>query len=239
LLAQEAYHEVLKRRQRWLESVPKLVGGVIEGTGPDGAAPAFSRVDRTEQKAAVRFLNDYAFATPARLLDPRVVNRLRPAGVVTDLADQGRAILRSLFQPGRFDRLADAELIAPDKAYPIGELLADVQAGLWAELHHASPRIDPLRRELQATYLELLGVELETDGRRPPGRHDLRAAALAALAGLRAEITKALSKTSHPATRAHLTDSCRTIGAMLQGDKKETRAERVGGAHRASKDPHH
>ncbi len=190
---------------------------------------------KEKQKEAVKFLLDHAFTTPTKMLNPAVVNQFKYSGVVNDVLDQQRALLRSLFSSSRLTRLLDAEVLAGDKAYTVLDLVTDVQAGLWSELKGETPKIDPLRRTLQRAYLDLLRSEFEThDGAAgpagprgipgffdPPARSaELRAVARQALHDLSKQITGAVSRTKDVATTAHLQDSITEIETILAEKKK-------------------
>jgi hypothetical protein len=222
-LLEEVYGSLLNHRRMWLDAVVKQVGGVVEHRTLGGRGDeTFVRVPRDKQKAAVKFLLDNAFRTPVKLLDPQVVNRFKHTGVADEIARQQRRHLADLFAAPRLNRMLDAELLTPDGAYTVVELVADVQDGLFAELKADAPKVDPLRRLLQRAYLDTLKREFEgTDpamGR--PRATELRAAARVALETLHADLGAALRKTADPATRAHVADCAREIEVMLADAKK-------------------
>ena len=221
-LLEEVYHEMLNQRQMWFRAVVKQVGGVVEYRTLGGRGEeTFVRVPRDKQKAAVRFLIENAFTTPTRLLDPKVLNRFKFVGVAGDVTRQQRQLLGDLFNPARLSRLVDTELLTPDAAYPVAELVADVQDGIFSELKADAPKIDPLRRALQRAYLDTLKREFEPEGTPARGRpSELRAAARASLGSLQREIADARRKTRDPATAAHLADCYHEIETLLSDAKK-------------------
>jgi hypothetical protein len=233
-LLEEVYGEILSHRARWFGAVVKQVGGVVEYRTLGGrGGEAFVRVPKDKQKEAVKFLLDHAFTTPTKLLNPGIINQFKYTGAAAGIAAQQRQLLATLLSADRLARLADAELLAPDKAYTVVELVTDLQDGLFAELKTDSPRIDPLRRQLQRAYLDLLKAEFQPTATVPPPGNvpavggsaarqasELRAVARLALAQLAKQLEQAKSKTTEPLTLAHITDLASEIQALLSPEKK-------------------
>jgi len=176
----------------------------------------------------VLFLLDTAFTTPKKLLNPAVINRFRHSGVASDVLSMQKNLLQSLLAPVRMNRLFDAEVIAPNEAYTAVELVTDLQTGLWSELTAKQPKIEPLRRELQRAYLELLLAEFEpTSGAAgapaPKGGSnvsELRSVARTALRDLAKRISGAIPQVTEAATLSHLEDAASQIDAALTHKKK-------------------
>jgi hypothetical protein len=237
-LLEEVYGEILGHRSRWFSAVAKNVGGVVEYRTLAGrGTETFVRVPKDKQKEAVKFLLDNAFTTPTKLLNPAVVNQFKYTGAASGIASQQRVLLSSLLSPARLGRLADAELLSPDKAYTAVELVADLQDGIFSELKADAPKIDPLRRQLQRAYLDLMkaefapasaaastggpvlprGLELPTASR---GSSELRAVARLSLAALGKQLDAAKGKAKDPLTAAHLADLSSEIAELLSDKKK-------------------
>jgi hypothetical protein len=234
-LLEEAYQAILTHERNWFSGVAKLVGGVREHRTLAGrGGETFVRVPKAKQKAAVHFLLEHAFVTPKRLLNPAIVSQFRYSGVASDVLSMQKGLLRTLLSADRLNRLFDAEVLDSDKAYTVVELVGDVQDGLWSELKAEQPRIEPLRRELQRTYLHLLKSEFEPAATTPTtpvpiGRRrgmtservsELRSAARSALRDLAKQITAVLPNVKDPATRVHLEDTNSEIEAALTAKKK-------------------
>ncbi|MCS6865596.1 MAG: zinc-dependent metalloprotease [Gemmataceae bacterium] len=235
-LLEDVYGEILSHRGRWFAAVAKQVGGVVEYRTLGGrGGEAFVRVPKDKQKEAVKFLLDHAFTTPTKLLNPGIINQFKYTGAAAGIATQQRQLLASLLAPDRLARLADAELLTPEKAYTVVELVTDLQDGLFAELKTDSPKIDPLRRQLQRAYLDLLKAEFQPpasgatsapgnvpslggSGSRPTS--ELRAVARLTLAQLAKQLEQAKSKTTEPLSLAHITDLESEIKALLNLEKK-------------------
>src|SRR5205085_11566647 len=151
---------IISHRTRWFLAVAKQVGGVVEYRTLGGrGGETFVRVSKDKQKEAVKFLIDNAFATPTKLLNPGVVNQFKFSGAASSVTGQQRSVLTSLLGAPRMARLFDAEVLLGDKAYTPVELVDDLQAGIFSELKGAEPKIDPIRRQLQRTYVDILKNE--------------------------------------------------------------------------------
>ena len=234
----EMYEAVLARRQEWLESVVKLVGGVEEtrtlaGLGGD----EFSRVSRDRQEAAVQFVLENLH-TPKVFLPPDVMNNIGPFAVTSALANQQTALVDDLLSGMLYEVMNEHAILDPAAAYPLVEYLGDVQAGLFDELQAGAPQIDAMRRQLQRHYLAKLAEQLAGfDSEVAPsinlitGREnyvqeflsaqgqgtDLRAAVRYNLKILAGEIEAALPAAADITTQAHLADLLDTIDSILSG----------------------
>jgi hypothetical protein len=232
-LLKDSYGTVLQHRRNWFNAVAKQVGGVVESRVLAGrGGQTFSRVPRDKQKDAVKFLLENAFITPTKLLNPAVLNQFKYSGAASEVISQQRSLLGNLLAPSRLNRLLDAEVLCPaDQCYTAVELLNDVQDGVWSELKSDAPKIDPVRRGLQRTYLEILKNEFEhkssgdaprvfpTFGDEGGKAPELRAVARAALEELHKRIDAALPKAKDPITKAHLKDMASEIDSILDAKK--------------------
>ncbi len=153
--------------------------------------------------------------------------------MATDITSQQTALLRSLLSPARIRRLLDAEVLLGDKAYTALDLMTDVQDGVWSEVGTEKVKIDPLRRNLQRTYLENMKAELAPKPEAPQGQGvpfpiqgggetgsgDFKAIARDVLTTLKSKIDAAVPKAADAITRVHLQEASHEIDAMLT-DKK-------------------
>ena len=112
------------------------------------------------------------------------------------------------------------------------------RTGIFSELKTEEPKIDPIRRALQRSYVDILKNEFTPPGgsggsvipgnpRRGGiilggggGPSELRGVARIALAKLEKEIGTAKGKAKDSATVAHLTDLQAEIKAILSEEKK-------------------
>lgn len=241
---EEAYSAIMMHRRNWFNAVSKQVGGVKESrtlAGP-GRGQQFSRVPVEKQKEAVKFLVENCFTTPKNLLNPEVVNQFKFSGVASDVMGLQRSVLSGLLNASRLNRLLDAEVIDPENAFPVSELVTEVQAGVWSELKADAPKTDPLRRNLQRAYIEILKKEFESQpegglnvGRLPRGlaifdfgpsrSAELRAVARISLRDLARQIEAALPKVKDTTTRAHLQDSLAEINDVFENGSKKKASE--------------
>jgi hypothetical protein len=228
-LLEEVYDEMLSHRLRWFNAVAKQVGGVVEHRTLGGrGGEAFIRVSKDKQKEAVKFLLDNAFTTPTKLINPGLINQFKYYGASRDISAQQRLLLSGLLSANRLSRLSDAELLAPDKAYTSMELVLDLQEGLFSELKTDAPKIDPLRRQLQRAYLDLLKAEFQppaasgaAGGPTVRPASELRAVARVTLTQLTTQLEASKKKTKDPLTVAHIDDLNSEIAAILAADKKK------------------
>jgi uncharacterized protein DUF4953 len=151
---------------------------------------------------------------------------------------QQRQLLSSLLSASRLARLFDAEVLSGDKAYTPVELVDDLQAGIFSELKAGEPKVDPIRRQLQRSYIDILKTEFNPPmvdiggpilpgprrgggfGEPPPRTSELRGVARVALAKLEKEIATAKEKAKDAASIAHLGDLQSEIKEILAQGKK-------------------
>ncbi len=235
-LLKETYQSILMHRGNWLRSVAMMVGGVVE-TRSMGRGEAFHRLPRERQQEAVRFLLEYAFATPRKLLQPNIVNRFKYFDVAGEVMGQQKSLLESLLSGRRFHQLMDAEVTCPEQAYSAMDYLHDVQNGIWGELKEQQPAVDVCRRNLQRAYLEHMHKELNPKEATAsiPGfprsddmsrlfsastrETDFRAVARAALHDLAGRLDAAIPRAKDPMTRVHLQDCRREVELILNPNK--------------------
>ena len=153
------------------------------------------------------------------------------------MAAQQRSLLSSLLSSSRINRLFDAEVLNGDDAYTVVELVGDIQDGVFSELKAGAPKIDPLRRNLQRAYLDILKREFGDSAPAvptiPTGRpsrgggdfsprvSELRSVARVSPKRLDQQIAAAQGKVKDAATVAHLEDIRAQIHDILEpGEKK-------------------
>jgi hypothetical protein len=232
-LLEDTYKTLLAHRRNWFNAVALNVGGVVENRTLGGrGTETFTRVPKETQQKAVKFLNDNAFTTPTKVLNPTIVNRFRYTGVASEVGGQQKSLMQSLLSSGRIRRLMDEELLQNGNAYTVTDLVNDVQNGIFSELTASNPKVDVLRRNLQRSYLEHLKSELvpaDKSGGGPAGGpiffggdaggSDFRAVARVALRRLHSQIQTAVPRAGDGITAAHLQDCEREIDVMLAAKK--------------------
>jgi hypothetical protein len=210
---EELYARMLGQWATELNHVTAIVGGFNSQQkhgGQDGVR--FVIVPKERQAAAVRFLNDNAFATPAWAVKPDVLRRIEPAGALARVNAAQERVLNSLFNNTRFDRLIEQEAIDGVAAYRPADFMSDVRRGIWSEIEAGPVKIDVYRRNLQNSYIDLMSNKLNV---RPSVTDDYRALIKAELRDLNTAINTAMARATDRATRAHLADTRDQIAKAL------------------------
>jgi hypothetical protein len=211
----ELYARMLGQWATELNHVTAIVGGFNsqqKHAGQDGVR--FVVVPKERQAAAVRFLNENAFATPSWALKPEILRRIEPLGATARVNAAQERILNSLFSNTRFDRLVEQEAIDGVVAYRPADFMSDVRRGIWSEIEPGAGavRVDVYRRNLQNSYIDLLSTKLNG---RPSVTDDYRALIKQELRDLSTAISTAMQRTADRATRAHLADARDQIAKAL------------------------
>jgi uncharacterized protein DUF4953/uncharacterized protein DUF5117/uncharacterized protein DUF5118 len=210
----ELYGRMLGQWATELNHVTAIVGGFNsqqKHAGQNGVR--FVIVPKEHQQAAVRFLNENAFATPSWALKADILRRIEAAGALARVNQAQERVLNSLLSNARFDRLVEQEAIDGMAAYKPADFMADVRRGIWSELEGAGPvRIDVYRRNLQNSYIDLLSNKLNV---RPSVTDDYRALIKAELRDLNSALAAASARATDRQTRAHLADARDQIAKAL------------------------
>src|SRR5262249_55195992 len=133
-----------------MNHVSNIVGGFDsqqKNIGQDGVR--FIPVTRERQLAAVKFLQENAFKVPEFAVNPDILRRIEPVGVLDRVKTAQTRVLNSLFDNARLARLIEQEAIDGAASYKPTDFLADVRKGIWSELNSSQVKIDAYRRNLQ------------------------------------------------------------------------------------------
>lgn len=205
------YSRLLGQWSREMGHVAVLIGGYdsrqVHG-GQQGLR--FTPVSKERQQAAARMLLEQGLTNPKWALNPEILRRIEPEGVVTRMRTAHTQILSAMLQPGRMNRLIEQEALEGAKAYAPAEFLSDVRKSVFKELAAPQAKIDAFRRDTQRAYLTLMGQRL--NGRTAAG-DDARALIRAELRALAAQASRAVA--ADAVTRAHLEDVRDQIGKIL------------------------
>jgi len=210
---EELYGRMLGQWATELNHVSAIVGGFNsqqKHIGQNGVR--FVIVPREKQAAAVRFLNENAFATPSWALKPEILRRIEPAGALARVNAAQERVLNSLLNNARFDRLIEQEAIDGMAAYKPADFMSDLRRGIWSEIEAGPVKIDVYRRNLQNSYIDLLSAKLNG---RPAVIDDYRALIKAELRDLSTAINAAMPRATDRQTRAHLADARDQIAKAL------------------------
>jgi hypothetical protein len=201
---EELYGRMLGQWATEMNHVTAIVGGFNSQQkhgGQDGVR--FVIVPKEKQAAAVRFINENAFATPAWALKADILRRIEPAGALARVNAAQERVLNSLLSNTRFDRLIEQEAIDGMASYKPPDFMSDVRRGIWSEIEAGPVKIDVYRRNLQNSYIDLLSAKLNG---RPAVIDDYRALIKAELRDLSNAIGAAMPRAVDRQTRAHLAD---------------------------------
>ncbi len=199
--------------QQWaleMGHVVAIVGGYdSRNKHNDQPGAIYTAAPRQAQARAVKFLSEQALATPTWLLDPAITERLRPSEPGTQLLNRQRGVLRALLDRARTTRLQAQEAALGNQAYRVDELLADLRGGVFGEVS-TNAKVSPDRRNLQRSYLELLGERLNGPGQP---NDDAKAAIRAELKDLKTLFAAKAVAAKDRVQKAHL-------DALLDGSNK-------------------
>ena len=201
----EVYGRMLGQWATELNHVAAIIGGFNSQqkyVGQQGVI--FKPIAREKQMAAVKFLNENSFQTPAWAINPEILRRIEPVGVLDRIRTGQVRVLNSLLSSARINRLVEQESLDGTTAYRPLDFLADVRKGIWTEIYNgAGIKIDAYRRNLQRAYIATLADRVNG---RTAAVDDVRAFFRGELKTLDGELRLAAARTSDRATRLHLED---------------------------------
>jgi len=212
--------------------VTQVVGGVLsqqKHIGQQGVR--FTTVPKAKQAEAVQFLLTSAFQTPTFLVQPEILRRMEPTGVLNRVRNAQNSVMNSLLQSARLDRMVEQSTLEPGSYTPI-EFLTTVRQGIWSELANKGKPIDTFRRNTQRVYIDTLDNRL--NGTAEPS-DEVRALVKGELRATRAAIVAAIPAVTDQASRRHLEDARDQIDAALDSKAQRVRtapAAPGGGAGR-------
>ncbi len=236
----ELYGRMLGQWTLEMNHVGAIVGSVSSQTkyvGQDGRI--FTPTPKARQQAAVAFLNENVFATPKWAVDPEILRRIEPVGVLSRVRNAQNSVLNSLLASAKFARLVEQEAIDGPAAYSPVELLGAVRKGIFTELDGGTVKVDAYRRNLQRAYLDLANTKINSAQTTPVGLPPELAGLFASsgderpfyreeLRTLNGQVSAALAKASDRETRAHLEGVRDQIARIL--DPKFASPGAAGGA---------
>jgi Met-zincin/Domain of unknown function (DUF5117)/Domain of unknown function (DUF5118) len=223
----ELYGRMLGQWTTEMNHVAAIVGGFESQTkyvGQEGRL--FTPVAKERQQLAMKFLAENAFATPRWAIDPEILRRIEPTGVLNRIRNAQSSVLNNLLSSPRFARLVEQQAVDGPSAYAPADFLASARRAVWREVDADQVRVDAYRRNLQRAWLDLANTKVNTNTVIPAGLP----AELAGLAGgsgdekpfyraelrtLNAQIAAALARTADRETRAHLEAARDQIARIL------------------------
>ena len=224
---QELYNQVLGQWNRYMGHVGTVIGGVVRNAKTmDQVGAVYEIVSADKQRTAMEFLAEQALATPTWMLDEDILTRIEHAGAVDRIRQRQVGVINNVLNPGRMQRLIEAEARNGNEAYSLGEMMTDLREAVWTELARGRS-IDAYRRNLQRGYLERMEFLMTEEPTPPPARFasrltavdvsqsDIRAFVRGELNVLKGQIQRALRRSLNTATRYHLEDAVVRIDAIL------------------------
>jgi hypothetical protein len=215
-----------------LGHVANIVGG-YDSEPKTGPVPGvrFTPLAEARQKAAVKFLNENLFKSPAWLEPAEILRKIEPTSGQARLLSLQQSILTGLLSPARTGRLQEHEAILGPKAYTIAKLVGDLRTGIFAEFAAESVKVDPYRRNLQRALVTVLGARLNPPASSPGmgsaapalANDDCRGAIRAELKSLRAMLQAKAQVAADTPTRNHAQDLVDQIAVILDPRGASTR----------------
>jgi len=205
-------------------------GGTVQYKSGGQPGPVYVAMPRARQQAAVRFLNENVFRTPTYLIRPELASRIEAAGMIQRINNAQSRVLTTVLDDGRLVRLLEQEAVNRAAAYPLSSLLDDLRRGIFAEAYAGSPVADAYRRELQNDYVALIDRKLNprptAGGITPqqaaqfgivivPLSDDAKSQLRGELVTLRADVQRAIPRTTDRSTRLHFQGLVHRIGEVL------------------------
>ncbi len=229
------YGEAVGQWGRYMGHVGVIVGGAYTQE-KYGTGPRFRPLEKARQREAVQYLNRTAFQVPPMFLDPAILRRIENSGIVERVRQRQTAVVNSLLQQARLNRLIEFEALAssPGEAYTLSDLMSDLRAGIFGELSQGSVRVNVYRRNLQRAFIAAADARLNppaaaaaavpagfpgAPAATPLAGSDVRAAMRAALQDIDALAASALPKAADGMTRIHLRDLRTEIAKVLDQGK--------------------
>lgn len=151
---QELYNNVYGQYRRYVGHVTANVGGVYEyKKSSDQGEGIYTHVEKAKQQAAVNWLNNNLFATPAWMIDQDILSRIEETGIVERIRGLQDRTLAQLLNPDRLDRMQENDAVNRSDAYSINTMMDDLINGIYSEVRSGStPSL--YRRNLQRTFIE-------------------------------------------------------------------------------------
>ena len=229
----ELYNNLIGQWNRYMGHVGTVVGGVTrtrKRIGQEG--PVYEFVDEATQRRAMDFFARQAFEPPTWMVDEDILSKIENPSTVDRLRGIQVRVVNLILDPGRMQRLIEAEARNGDDHYSLGEMFEDLRASIWGELDTGAS-IGVYRRNLQRGHLERLEYLMTQELSLPffffgglsdfftsvdVSQSDIRAFVRGELHGLQDAIERALRRRLDRTTDLHLRDALARIDDILNPD---------------------
>lgn len=207
-LLKKMYNQVLGQMYREFGHVAALIGGIeidnlMYGQGDEPVHPT----PENEQRAAMKFLLENAFKTPAYLLNNDIISRIGMHGATDNISSRQKRLLNSILNPEVTKRLIDLQSTGYDN-YTVAGMVTDLRFGLFKDSNLFS-------RNLQRAFVDRL---IEFVNGKISDSNDMKAVARGTLLELSSELKEKITARSG-LEKYHLIDLKETIETALQKKK--------------------
>lgn len=212
----EFYNAMVAQYNRYLGHVVANIGGVHENyRSYDEKSIVYIHTDKSRQKAALEFLDEYLFTTPLWLGDKEVLHRIEESGFTERIRGMQERTLSSIFSKDRLLRMQENEALNGKSAFTLAELFSMLNQSVCKEFF-TNKATDVYRRNLHRTYIDQLG-QILTNSDKTLSASDVKALARASLK----EIDNKLRtyQIADAASSNHRNDLRERIAALLDPKK--------------------
>ncbi len=156
---EELYGEMLSVYRRYIYHVVSNVGGVHETLLHKGQVGLpYQVVEKTKQKEALAFLNEYVWTPQYWLVDENLLSKFAKSGKLESLINMNKTVLNQLLGAKRLNTMWDASSTLPGDGLSPQELLD----ALVKDIFNSRTSPDQVERELQKHLVHQL-IQLEND----------------------------------------------------------------------------
>jgi hypothetical protein len=226
------YNRMVAQWSTEMSHVVKVVGGLDSHQVHIGqVGDRFKTVPKAKQVEAVQFLLNNAFTVPAFMIRTDVLRRIQPSGVVDRVRTAQAAVLTSLLQNQRLDRMTEEfTMDGATVAYGPLQFLADVRNGVWSEAAKPGATVSIYRRNVQRAYLENMDQKLNDT---PAPSEEIRMLVKGELRALDRQLVTAMAAPGlDENTRRHFADAREEVATIL--DPRVSRPAPPAGAAAAA-----
>lgn len=217
----ELYGEMLGVWNRYVGHVTTHIGGVYEDTkNPAQSGDVYSMVPKTQQKAAMQWLQENAFASPTWLVDKNILNKIDYAGYTERLRGLQTRHLNRILSFETLGRLIDYNALDATN-YSALEMMRDLRKGIWSEAS-LGKNVSVYRRNLQRAHIDQLEMLMTEDMNRARSRKyynvnqsDVRALVRGELNVLKNRVKSAANSAVNTETKYHYRDALARIESIL------------------------
>ena len=217
----ELYGELLGVWSRYVGHVVTHIGGVYEDTKkPNQSGVVYTPASKDDQKAAIAWLHENAFASPTWILDVNTLQSTEYTGYTETFRSLQARHLNNILDFDVLGRLIDGEVVSAEN-YSALNMLQDLRKGIWKELN-STKSVSVFRRNLQRVYIDRMQY-LMTEELKPSrfgsyynvNQSDVRALVRGELNTLRNSIKYIKNSVSNTETKYHYEDCIKRIDMIL------------------------